>query len=222
MFSDYVSFSGTWVLCDFGKSSQYKCLFPVAELKLQKGRNNVSQEAWSGTAGVRFWRINTCDLGAWNRKYPYWDVRAAGYLTSLQDMPVYIEDRGVGTQRIVFKVWSWILGTGGAGRTEGHWCWDRCISRPQALPCSQTSYPTSCWPPAQSEDVRIPKDIRSFPLPVHNWQATFLFRWIKLLSLPLLLCLTFPARKHCGEIPYIEAEMRRWQEQNNNASHNNK
>lgn len=49
-----------------------------------------------------------------------------------------------------------------------------------------------------------------------------LFRWIKLLSLLLLWCLTFPARNHCGEIPYVETEMQRWQEQNNNASHNNK
>ncbi|TRZ17701.1 hypothetical protein HGM15179_009419 [Zosterops borbonicus] len=44
VFSDHVSFSGTWVLPDLGKSSQYKCLFPITELKLQKGRSNVSQE----------------------------------------------------------------------------------------------------------------------------------------------------------------------------------
>lgn len=181
----------------------------------------AKEEACRGTAGFHFWKINTWDLGPWNGKYPYWDVRAVGCLTSLQEMPVFAKDQGTGTHRTVFKIGSWISGTGRAVRTEGDWYWDRCVSRPQALPCSQMSYLTWGWPPAQSENVMISKDIWSFPLPVCNCQATFLFRWIKLLSLLLLHCLTCPARNHCGEIPCIKTEMQRWQEQNNNASHYN-
>lgn len=95
----------------------------------------TKEEAWKGTVGFRFWRINTWDLGTWNWDHPYRDVRAAGYLTSLREIPVYTKDQGTGTQRTVFKVWSWISGTGGEGRAED-WYWDRCFSRPHALPCS--------------------------------------------------------------------------------------
>lgn len=219
LWSYELQFSGTWVLPDFGKSSLYKWLPHYwAEVAGRKEQctTGAKEEAWKGTAGFHFWKINTWNLGSWNGKYPYRDVKAAGRLTSLQEMLVYSRDQGIGTQRTVFKIGSWISSTGGAGRTGGDWYWDRCVSRPQALPCSEMSYP------AQSESVIISKDIWSFSLPVCNCQATFLFRWIKLLSLLLLQFLTFPERNHRGEIPYIKTEMQTWQEQNNNASPNNK